>query len=277
MDEVQAGKIGREQLLEWTKTLEQYRAGKASVDARAISAESWWKLRNSGEEDRQDGIARDGFRSRSGWLHNVVTNKHADAMEAYPEPVVLPREPGDRQEAQTLSAILPVILEQNQFEKTWSEAMWQKLKIGTGCYKVVWDGNKLGGLGDITVTRANLLNLFWEPGKSDIQQSRYVFQTELAGRDLVEEAYPQCKGKLKGDIFTAKKFLYDDTVPTDGKVTVIEVYYHVGKTLHYCKYVGDVVLYATENETDAPTRTVVQPGPDGQPVTLELPAGRPMA
>ena len=127
MDEVQAGKIGREQLLEWTKTLERYRAGKASVDARAISAESWWKLRNSGEEDRQDGIARDGFRSRSGWLHNVVTNKHADAMEAYPEPVVLPREPGDRQEAQTLSAILPVILEQNQFEKTWSEAMWQKL------------------------------------------------------------------------------------------------------------------------------------------------------
>lgn len=169
MDEVQAGKIGREQLLEWTKTLERYRAGKASVDARAISAESWWKLRNSGEEDRQDGIARDGFRSRSGWLHNVVTNKHADAMEAYPEPVVLPREPGDRQEAKTLSAILPVILEQNQFEKTWSEAMWQKLKIGTGCYKVVWDGNKLGGLGDITVTRANLLNLFWEPGKSDIQ------------------------------------------------------------------------------------------------------------
>ena len=277
MDEVQAGKIGREQLLEWTKILEQYRAGKASVDARAISAESWWKLRNSGEEDRQDGIARDGFRSRSGWLHNVVTNKHADAMEAYPEPVVLPREPGDRQEAQTLSAILPVILEQNQFEKTWSEAMWQKLKIGTGCYKVVWDGNKLGGLGDITVTRANLLNLFWEPGKSDIQQSRYVFQTELADRDLVEEAYPQCKGKLKGDIFTAKKFLYDDTVPTDGKVTVIEVYYHVGKILHYCKYVGDVVLYATENETDAPTRTVVQPGPDGQPVTLEVPAGRPMA
>ena len=277
MDEVQAGKIGREQLLEWTKILEQYRAGKASVDARAISAESWWKLRNSGEEDRQDGIARDGFRSRSGWLHNVVTNKHADAMEAYPEPVVLPREPGDRQEAKTLSAILPVILEQNQFEKTWSEAMWQKLKIGTGCYKVVWDGNKLGGLGDITVTRANLLNLFWEPGKSDIQQSRYVFQTELADRDLVEEAYPQCKGKLKGDIFTAKKFLYDDNVPTDGKVTVIEVYYHVGKILHYCKYVGDVVLYATENETDAPTRTVVQPGPDGQPVTLELPAGRPMA
>lgn len=27
MDEVQAGKIGREQLLEWTKTLERYRAG----------------------------------------------------------------------------------------------------------------------------------------------------------------------------------------------------------------------------------------------------------
>ena len=50
------------------------------------------------------------------------------------------------------------------------------------------------------------------------------------------------------------KFLYDDHVDTENKATVIEVYYHKyvqgRKTLQYCRYVNDVVLYATENEPE---------------------------
>ena len=276
MEENRTLPVGPERLQEWTRILVRYRAGKASVERRIIQAENWWKLRNTTEEDKTADSPRTGFRSRSGWLHNVIANKHADAMEAYPEPAVLPREPGDRQEAQTLSAILPVILEQNQFERTWSGAMWQKLKEGTGCYKVVWDKDKQGGLGDIAVERTNVLNLFWEPGVSDIQHSRYLFHTELMDRDLLEELYPQCRDKLKGDLFAAKRYSYDDSVPTDGKCTVVEVYYHLGRVLHYCKYVGDIVLYATENQVEAPTRAVTREGVDG-PVTAEIATGRPVA
>lgn len=276
MEENRTLPVGPERLQEWTRILARYRAGKASVERRIIQAENWWKLRNTMEEDKTADSPRTGFRSRSGWLHNVIANKHADAMEAYPEPAVLPREPGDRQEAQTLSAILPVILEQNQFERTWSGAMWQKLKEGTGCYKVVWDKDKQGGLGDIAVERTNVLNLFWEPGVSDIQHSRYLFHTELMDRDLLEELYPQCRDKLKGDLFAAKRYSYDDSVPTDGKCTVVEVYYHLGRVLHYCKYVGDIVLYATENQVEAPTRAVTREGVDG-PVTAEIATGRPVA
>ena len=276
MEENRTLPVGPERLQEWTRILARYRAGKASVERRIIQAENWWKLRNTTEEDKTADSPRTGFRSRSGWLHNVIANKHADAMEAYPEPAVLPREPGDRQEAQTLSAILPVILEQNQFERTWSGAMWQKLKEGTGCYKVVWDKDKQGGLGDIAVERTNVLNLFWEPGISDIQHSRYLFHTELMDRDLLEELYPQCRDKLKGDLFAAKRYSYDDSVPTDGKCTVVEVYYHLGRVLHYCKYVGDIVLYATENQVEAPTRAVTREGVDG-PVTAEIATGRPVA
>ena len=57
-----------------------------------------------------------------------------------------------------------MILEQNEFEKTYSDCMWQKLKTGTGVYKVYWDADKLGGLGDIAIERVDLLNVFWEPG-----------------------------------------------------------------------------------------------------------------
>ena len=256
MEENRALPVDETRLRTFTSILQKYKAGKASVERRSVAAENWWKLRNSAEEKKSsDGLG--GFQAVSGWLHNVIVSKHADAMDAFPEPNILPREPDDRQEARILSKILPVILEQNGFEKTYSEAMWQKLKTGTGAYKVFWDPDKAGGLGDIAIERVDLLNVFWEPGKSDIQDSRCLFHTRLEDNDRLEEEYPQLKGKLKNSGFTATRFLYDDAVPTDGKSTVIEVYYKkrvgAGQVLHYCRYVGDTLLYASEN----------QPGEDG--------------
>lgn len=242
--------VDSQRLREFTVILQKYKTGKHSVERRTIAAENWWKLRNQAEE-RKTSEGLNGFQAVSGWLHNVIVSKHADAMEAYPEPSILPREAGDRQEASVLSKIIPVILEQNEFEKTYSDAMWQKLKTGTGVYKVYWDPEKLNGLGDIAIERVDLLNLFWEPGTEDIQNSPYFFHTRLENNRELEETYPQLKGQLKGTGFLASRFLYDDAVSTEGKSTVVDVYYkrkEQGRSvLHYCKYVGDTVLYSTEN------------------------------
>jgi hypothetical protein len=245
--------VGTSQLRKFTMILQKYKAGKTHTESRILASENWWKLRNTVEEQKISLIGTDGgFAASSGWLHNVIVSKHADAMDAYPEPNFLPREAQDQQEARRLSAIVPCVLEQNKFEATYSDAMWQKLKTGTAAYKVVWDPDKLGGLGDIAIVRVNLLNIYWEPGVTDIQASRYFFHTELYDRDQLEQLYPQLQGKLKGKTFASTRFLYDDTVDTQNKYTVIEVYYHKfvdgRRTLQYCKYVGDQVLYATEND-----------------------------
>ena len=246
--------IGSEQVKQFTRVLEKYKSGKVRTEQRIIASENWWKLRNSAEEHRTTDMGRDGgFQSCSGWLHNVIVSKHADAMDAYPAPVILPREPGDRQQASQLSKIIPCILEQNGFEEIYSDAMWQKLKTGTGVYKVVWDSGRLNGLGDIAIERVNLLNVYWQPGVTDIQRSRCFFHTELVDKDLLLQAYPeQLQGRLGGPTFMSTRFLYDDAVDTTDKATVIEVYYHKrvqGKnTVQYCKYVEDIVLFATEND-----------------------------
>ena len=271
--------IGPEQLKKFTQILKKYKSGKSQTESRIIASENWWKLRNSTEEQKTTSIGKDGgFKSVSGWLHNVIVSKHADAMESFPEPNILPREASDKEEAQRLSDIVPCILEQNQFEETYSDAMWQKLKTGTGVYKIVWDTGKLNGLGDISVEQVNLLNIYWEPGITDIQRSRYFFHTEMCDKDVLEERYPQLAGKINGKGFISTKFLYDDHVDTENKHTVIEVYYHKyiqGKrTLQYCKYVGDQVLYATENEQQRPTKQMVDPQ-TGLPVEME--AGPSMA
>ncbi len=273
--------IGPEQIKAFTKVLEEYKLGKSRTEQRILASENWWKLRNTTEEQKETDIGKEGgFTSVSGWLHNVIVSKHADAMDAYPEPNILPREEDDKGEARMLSAIIPCVLEQNRFESTYSDAMWQKIKTGTGVYKVIWDKSKLNGLGDIAVERVNLLNIYWEPGITDIQKSRYLFHTELWDKDILKQKYPQLAGKLKGQSFVSTKFLYDDSVNTENKHTVIEVYYHKyinGKnTLQYCKYVGEEVIYATENDTQRPTQHAIdtrtgQPlvDPMGQPIMVE--------
>jgi len=243
--------VDEKRLAEFTKILQKYKAGKASVERRSVAAENWWKLRNSAEERREtDGTG--GFQAVSGWLHNVIVSKHADAMDAFPEPNILPREPDDRQEAQILSKILPVILEQNAFEKTYSDCVWQKLKTGTGVYRVGWDTEKAGGLGDIAIERVDLLSVFWEPGVRDIQDSAYFFHTRPVDNESLEAQYPQLKGRLRNLGFTASRFLYDDSVSMEGKSTVIDIYYkrrEAGRdVLHFCKYVGQTLLASTEND-----------------------------
>ena len=258
--------IGAEQVKELLQILQKYKSGKSITEQRIIASENWWKLRNASEEQSETDLMKKGFTSKSGWLHNVIVSKHADAMEAFPEPNVLPREEGDRGEARMLSAIIPCVLEQNHFEETYDDAMWRKMKGGTAVYKIVWDKNKLNGLGDISVECANILNLYWEPGVTDIQKSRYFFHTELWDKDLLQERYPDIlRDGVKGNDFICSKFLYDDHVDTENKTTVIECYYHKyinGKnTLQYVKFLGDTVLYATENEMEPLVDEMGQPKP----------------
>lgn len=241
--------IGQEEIRQAAGILREYRRGKANLERRIIDNEQWWKMRHwSRIPHGGDGDPRPA----SGWLVNVCLSKHADAMDAYPEGLCLPREPGDRAEAGILSDILPVVLDQCGYEKTYSDAWWYKLKHGASCTGVFWDQSLLSGLGDIAIRKVDLLNLFWEPGVTDIQRSRNLFSVELRDNDLLEQDYPQLRGKLGGGSVETARYLYDDTVDTTHKSPVVDWYYkrrRGGKTeLHYCKFVGDTLLYSSENE-----------------------------
>ena len=240
--------IGREQVQQAALTLNRYKTGKANLETKIVENEQWFKLRHwECMRDKKEKV-----QPSSGWLFNSIANKHADAMDNFPSPNVLPREEGDRGEAEMLSSIIPVILEQNEFEETYSDVQNYKLKHGAGVYGVFWDKSKLNGLGDISIVKIDMINLFWESGKTDIQKSRNVFHVELADNDLLIEAYPQLAGKLGGATMDVTKYVYDDTIDTTNKSAVVDWYYKKsvnGRTvLHYCKFVNDEVLYATEND-----------------------------
>ncbi len=251
--------ISRPEIAEAYNILQKYKEGKANLETRLVANQQWYKLRQwecmrktSEHKDQKDQIE-----PSSAWLLNSIANKHADAMDNFPAANVLPREEGDKSEAKMLSSIIPVVLDQCEFEDTYSQVMDDKIESGTGVYGVFWDPAKHNGLGDIDIVSVDLINLFWESGITDIQQSRNVFYVTLQDNDILEQDYPQLQTKLSGNTLDLTKYIYDDTIDTTDKSAVVDWYYKKrgldGKTvLHYCKFVAgqDEPLFATENDPE---------------------------
>ena len=250
------GPIDKKAIQEAIQTLKDYKAGKANLESRIVEEERWWKLRHW-DVIRGKNQSNDPKEVRpeptSAWLFNSITNKHADLMDNFPEPNVLPRESQDQQDAETLSSILPVIFERNEYEETYSRASWYKLKHGVVAKGVFWNNELEDGMGDVDIRCIDLLNLFWEPGITDLQASRNLFVVDLRDNDLLEQEYPQLKGKLQGQVVDIKQYVYDDNVDVSKKTLLVDWYYKKktpeGKTvLHYCKFAGGEVLFSSEND-----------------------------
>lgn len=243
--------IGEDEIRKAREILEKYRSGKKSLDSRIVNNEKWWKLRHWDLMETEEN--RDDPKPASGWLFNTIISKHADYMDAFPSADILPREQNDEDEAKRLSSIIPVVLKQNKFKDTYSEESWQKLKHGTGIFGVFWDTSKLNGLGDISIECLDVLSIFYEPGIKDIQKSKNLFTVELVDNDTLKQMYPNIEIKGSDDTIVAK-YSHDDNIDTKSKSSVIDWYYKKmenGKEiLHYCKFVGETVLYATENDPE---------------------------
>lgn len=251
--------ISKPEIAEAYQTLLNYKANKANLERRLIDNQQWYKLRQwecmrNTSEAKEKGKQVEPV---SAWLLNSIANKHADAMDNFPSANILPREEGDKQEAKTLSSIIPVILDQCEFEGTYSQVMDDKIESGTGVYGVFWDASKNNGLGDIDITCVDLINLLWESGITDIQQSRNVFYVTLQDNDILEDEYPQLRDRLSNPTIDVSRYIYDDTIDNNNKSAVVDWYYKKrssnGKTLlHYCKFVAgqDEPLFATENDPE---------------------------
>ncbi len=240
--------IGETQVRQAALLLQAYRQGKANLDRRIVENDQWWRLRHWDVVGRK---AENDLQPTSAWLFNSVANKHGDAMDNAPEPVVLPRESGDIQDAQTLSEILPVIAEHNDFEGVYSDAMWDKCKSGTAAYCVTWDAEAENGLGEIAIRCASVLNLFWQPGVCDIQDSRALFYTAMVENDLLRRRYPTLEDTAPP--VQGAHYVHDDQIDTKDRSMVVDWYYKQQnadgrQVVHYCKFVGETVLYASEND-----------------------------
>ena len=262
----QGAVIGPDEVRKAYQTLLDYKKNKAELEERLTNHEKFWRmahwdvLTDSQGEVSEKTSKR--IKPKSAWLVNTILNKHADAMDNYPEPNVLPRSKDDENTAKVLSEIVPVILEQNDYQKTYSDCEWDKNKFGTSVQGVFWNNDKNNGLGDIDVRDIDIMQLYWKSGIKDIQDSPNVFFVNYMDNEELKARYPELTGVGgQGPDDTITLMNYGENVDTMEQSAVIDWYYKrrirmvndmgipsVKTVVHYVKFCNEQVLYASEND-----------------------------
>ena len=244
---------------------QKYAKGKKSLDEKATANQKWWRGRHWSEIKKDNKSLEDAEKPTSAWLFNSIINKHADMMDNFPKPNVLPRSRESQADAEKLAKIVPVVLEQNGYQTTYSRKAYDYISDGTAITGVFWDNTKNDGMGDVAIRQIDIHNIFWKPGIEDIQESPEVFTVAAVDNKELVKMYPQMEGKVGNDKTTVK-YEADDSTDDSSMSEVVDWYYKVveyedvmidesGTTLprpktilHYCKYCNGEVLYSSENE-----------------------------
>ena len=262
--------IGKDQIMAAQEVLDKYRQGKQSIDQKATSNQEWWRLRHWDQIADVNDQKKNEEKPVSAWLFNSIINKHADIMDNFPKPNILPRTEQDVEEAEMLSEIIPIMLEQNDYEDVYDTCAYEFVIDGGAITGVFWDATANNGAGSNIVKNVDVHNVFWEPGVNDIQDSANFFNVSLEDADTMKIAYPEHADEIEPmDSGMIAKYIHDDNVDTTDKVEVVDWYYkktvmvagveddegnvlyESPKTvLHYVKYCCDVVLYSSEDDPD---------------------------
>ena len=251
---------------EAAQRLQEYLRGKASIDSKATSNQEWWRGRHWSQIQQHNTALKDDEKPASAWLFNSIINKHADIMDNFPKPNILPRERDDIQDAEALGKILPCILDQNGYQKMYSRMAYDYLVDGTAITGVFWDNQKNTGMGDIVVRQIDIHNIAWKPGIEDIQESPEVFTIAAVDNKELIKMYPEMEGHTGSD-FTKVEYIHDDNIDTSDISYIVDWYYKTTEyelvpvdaleetllprprtILHYCKFCNGQVLYSSENE-----------------------------
>ncbi len=252
-NEVYQSNVTQDRIRNATEILNKYKRLKSNLEKRIIEEEQWWKMRHweylkgKKDENEPDPV--------TAYLFNTVANKHADAMDNYPEPNFLPREQDDEEEAERLSKIVPKILAENRFKRVYDDAWWYKVKHGFSIYGTFFNPKLSNGIGNIDVKNLDALNVFWDTKVRYIQDSRNLFIVAPMDDEELIQRYPWIEGKIKSNkVINVEQYIHDDSVDTSDMSLVVDWYYKMevdGRTVvHMTKFVGDIVLESSEDNPE---------------------------
>lgn len=257
-----AERIGKEQVEKARLKLEMFKAAKGTINNTIKFNEQWFRRRYqeyAGTDASGSALIGDTeprkrgelVSPQSAWLFNSVMNFVGDASDNRPRANIIPQEAQDEEEAYLLGKVIPVELRRMGFEKVYDDNQYVKGTQGWCLYTHGCDRETK----TLYVKDAQILNFYWDLEKKDIQDSSDVFYLTQMDRDELIREYPELKNEASCNDGEYERY---DGNPTNGKptkITVVDWYYKKRnkdrkRVLHYCKFVGDVVLYASENDAE---------------------------
>ncbi len=247
------GPVDKETVRDALEKFRKYKESKGILDNRITANQEWFKGRYAMVKDDRSGAVGEPD-SKSAWAFNSIINKHADAMDNIPTCNILPREESDVQAAESLSKIVPLVMDKCRFQKKYYDVWFDKLIAGGGIYKAYWDNSLANGLGDVNIIEIDPLNLVWEPGIEDIQDSENIFHIDYVKNNLIKQQYPFMDGKLtesgRGDVQAYQNAESQNKDHGDESVVFDWWYKRKNGTksvVHLCKFCNGEVLWASEN------------------------------
>ncbi len=242
------GEIGSEFCHKLNSVLTKYQGEKAVLDNKVREANEWYMHRHWDLVKQLTIDTKKAPEPTTAWLFNSICNKHADAMDSYPESRFYPRSRDDEKVASQLNSVIETMKDECKYYKVYWKKWWDKLITGTGITRVTWDFQKNCGIGGIDIANISILKLYWKMTADNIQKSPYVFEIEIADRDELIMEYPFLEDKAIGKVIAPAEFDSEDSTSQENDVAVIHAWYKRKGVVHYCKYVSDTVIYASEND-----------------------------
>ena len=252
------GEIDKESVENALTKFQKYKDAKSGLENRIRTNQEWFKGRYATVNDLRADVSGSYNKpdTKSAWAFNSIMNKHADAMDNIPTVNILPREQSDQEASERLSKIVPLVMDKCHFQKRYYDVWFDKLISGGGIYKVFWDNSLANGLGDVNVIEVDPMNLYWEAGIEDIQDSEYLFHVDYMKNSAIKDQYPFMDGKLAETAWDASTAMTYESVEAQNKEhsdesVVYDWWYkkRIGTrtVVHLCKFCNGEVLWASEN------------------------------
>ena len=231
------GKINPDFISKAQRMYQKYKSDKAELNKRIVDNNRWYKSNYA----RMLNPKTNETEPATAFIFSAIENKYADAIDNFPVPNLLEREPSDSRTAKILSKIIPVQLDMSNFKRVYKDNWRRKLKHGTAVYGVFYNEQSC----DIDIRAIDLMNIYCDMHVRDVQDSQFLFITNAVDNDILKENHPNFKALFHGD---ASVESYSGTHQIDDRTEVIDCYYKKADgTLHMIKFVGSAVIDATED------------------------------
>ncbi len=227
-------KISREFLAKAVSAFDKYKNDKQELNRRVRENDYWYKARYG----RLINPASNETEPATAFLFSAIENKFADAIDNYPMPNVLEREPEDKEISELLSKVVPVQLDMADFKRAYKANWRRKLKHGTGIYGVFYSR------GEIKICPLSILNIYCDMHVNNVQESSFLFIVNAIDNSELKALYPMHTEKFSG---SATVEAFDGSHEIEDKTEIIDCYYKKHGRVHCMKLCRNEIICATED------------------------------
>ena len=189
----------------------------------------------------------------SNTLNSCADNVIADQIDNMPEAKLYPEREETAQSAEEMSDVVSYVLYQAGWPGKYQTLMEDAVITGTGVAEVFWDDDMENGEGMVNVIAWHPEDFYPDPMYEDIQDGRACFKVTHTTIAWVEEHYPEARGYVRSDEYSAQDAeVFFDVPEGDEKTTLLEFWYkrydaeQRNNRVHMALLAGRALLYSTE-------------------------------